>query len=175
MLKRGYMKKFIAILTMITLYSCASQTAYVPATNGNDYGYTESRITENRYRIDFRGDSRTSSNDVKDMALLRASELTLLHDYDWFRVVSQDTQQNITTTPEATNRVTSGRQVYRDCGLLGCTTTVTPAYSGIDVITVQEVDRFTTSIEIVMGRGELEDSTTAYDASQLRRNLASRY
>lgn len=169
------MKTLIVIFAVITLSSCASNSAYQAALNDRDYGYSDSQITENRYRINFKGDTRTSSNDVKDMALLRAADLTLLNDYDWFRVVEQDTQQETTATPEASTRVSSGRQVFRDCGLLGCTTTVTPAYSGVEVMTVREVDRYTTSIEIVMGRGELEDRTSAYDAIQLRRNLEPRF
>lgn len=161
--------------TLVLLAACATQTHYSSANSDGSYGYSDSRITENRYRVSFKGNTRTSSNEVKDMALLRAAELTLLNDYDWFRVVSQDTQQNVTTTPETSARLSTGSRVYRDCGLLGCTTTVSPAYSGAEVITRREVDRYTTSIEIVMGKGELEDQTSAYDAAQLRRNLEPRF
>ena len=42
-------------------------------------------------------------------------------------------------------------------------------------MTIREQDRYTTSIEIVMGDGDLEDPTSAYDASELRRSLSARY
>ena len=169
------MKQIMMILTMLAFYGCASQTDYTPASNERGYGYTESRITENRYRVNFRGNSRTSSNDVKDMALLRAAEITLLNDYDWFRIVNQDTLQSLSTSPQTQSRLSSGRRVYQNCGLLGCTTSVSPAYRSIEVVTQGETDSYTTTIEIVMGKGELSDQTSAYNATELRSNLQAKF
>lgn len=61
------------------------------------------------------------------------------------------------------------------CGLLGCTTTVTPDYSGVDVVTIREVNHYSASIEIVMGDGRLDDPTTACNATELRRSLSLKY
>jgi hypothetical protein len=170
------MKKLVIFFCMAWLYACGSSSPYVEATSARDYGYSESRITDNRYRVSFRGDADTSSDEVKDMALLRAAEITLRNDYDWFRVLTQETQQDSTQTPvTTTRRGADTQQVFRDCGPRGCTTTITPAYTGADVVAIREQDRYTTSIEIVMGDGDLEDPTTAYDATELRRSLAARY
>jgi len=65
------------------------------------------------------------------MALLRAAEITLLFNYDWFRVVNQDTQLASRNNPAIVSSVGTGQQVRRDCGLLGCTTTVSPSYTGL--------------------------------------------
>lgn len=82
------MKKLLAAMALISLVACGSSGPYTQARSEGDYGYLENRITENRYRVSFRGNAGTTSDQVKDMALLRAAELTLLNNYDWFRVVS---------------------------------------------------------------------------------------
>ena len=166
------MKKLLIFACIVLLSGCGS-SRYDDGLR--DPGYSESRITDNRYRINYSGDVRDTSDEVKDKALLRAAELTLRNDYDWFRVVNQETQQNTTTTPVTTTTTSPTQQVVRDCGPLGCTTTVTPAYTGTQIVTSREQDRFSTSLEIVMGDGRLDDPTTAYDASELRRSLAERY
>jgi len=42
-------------------------------------------------------------------------------------------------------------------------------------MTQRETDSYSTSIEIVMGKGDLTDQTSAYDAAQLRNNLMGRF
>jgi hypothetical protein len=82
----------------------------------------------------------------------------------------------VTTTP--TTVTTTNPQTVttttRDCGPLGCTTTITPAYTGTQVVAIREEDRFTTSIEVVMGDGSLRDPTVAYDAEELHDSLTRR-
>lgn len=165
------MKKICLGILLFCMYGCGSAPEVVQ-TNGT---FSESQITENRYRIGFNGNANASSDEVKDMALLRAAEVTLRNDYDWFRVVNQETEQNTTATTQGTTAVDTPRQVTRECGPLGCTTTVTPGYTGVDVVTVREVDHYNTSIEIVMGDGRLADPTSAYNASELRRSLSLKY
>jgi hypothetical protein len=169
------MKKLFIFFCVACLYACGSSSPYVAADNSRDFGYSESPITDNRYRVAYKGDVTTTSDEVKDMALLRAAEITLRNDYEWFRVLSQETQQDSTETPVATTRNSETQQVFRDCGRRGCTTTITPAYTGADIVAIREQDRYTTSIEIVMGDGDLEDPTAAYDAAELRRSLSTRY
>jgi hypothetical protein len=168
------MKKLVLLLFATQLYACGSPTPYTAATEAREYGYTESRLTDDRYRVSFRGSPETTSDEVKDMALLRAAEVTLINDYDWFRVVTQETSETSSLTPTTITREPV-QQVHRDCGPLGCTTTVTPGYTGTQVITTEDLGRYATSIEIVMGRGELVDPTVAYNAVELRNTLGRRY
>lgn len=168
------MKKLMIVVSAFYLVACSSPSSYVEADSSRDFGYTESRLTDNRYRVSYKGNANTTSDEVKDMALLRAAEVTLLNNYDWFRVVTQESTESTTSTP-ATVSGSNARQVVRDCGPLGCTTTITPAYTGTEIVTVRELDHYATSIEIVMGDGELADPTAAYDASELRNTLARRY
>ena len=169
------MKTLMTILSLAVLTGCASsQPIYEMASDDSDTGYYENRITDNRYRVGYNGDSSASSDAVKDMALLRAAELTLLNDYDWFRVVNQETAREESDTRVSTG-VNSGRDVYRSCGLLGCTTTVSPAYSSINISSTPGRNRYSTSIEIAMGSGEVEDQTSVYNASELYDYLEKQY
>jgi hypothetical protein len=160
------MKKLLTVMAVVSLTACGSPSPY-------NYGYLESRITDNRYRVSYRGTDGVTENQVKDMALLRAAELTLVNNYDWFRVVSQQTEEQQLGGPSVTaaNGIPS---TYRSCNSAGCTTTVVPADSPV-LVGDDANNRYETSIEIVMGDGRVEDTTTVYDASEIRRSLSSRY
>lgn len=167
------MKKLLAAMALISLVACGSSGPYTQARSEGDYGYLQNRITENRYRVSFRGNAGTTSDQVKDMALLRAAELTLLNNYDWFRVVSQQTDEQQAGAVVGT-AVPETPTTYRTCGALGCTTTVVPAESTV-IVDGDGHNTYQTSIEIVMGDGRVDDPTTVYDASEIRRSLSSRY
>jgi hypothetical protein len=169
------MKKLLLIVSIASLCACGSSKPYVSNAGAGLGSYTESQLTADRYRVTFIGEPNATADQVKDLALLRAAEITLAHDYDWFRVVNQETQGQTTVSPTAVTTTGPVQQVTRDCGALGCTTTVTPAYTGTQVVTVQQDDRYTTSIEFVMGDGRLRDPTVAYNADELRDALTRRY
>lgn len=170
------MKKLIALAVSGTLVACASsEPEYIAASDNDDYGYFESQITDNRYRVNYNGDRSTTSEEVKDMALLRAAELTKLNDYDWFRVEDRESTAESSDRSQVATGVSTGRDVYRSCGLLGCTTTSSPAYSAIAITTAPGREVYSTSIEIVMGAGEVEDKTSVYNASELYAFLNEKY
>ncbi|MGE0181712.1 MAG: hypothetical protein AB7F91_11920 [Parvularculaceae bacterium] len=75
---------------LLALAACATAvgTAYAPA-DSKGYGYAETRIEANRYRISFAGDGATPMTVVEDYALLRAAELAVENGYDWFRVIGR--------------------------------------------------------------------------------------
>lgn len=61
---------------------------YERATSQYDDGYSEFRLDENRYRVQYRlenGDPQLA----EDWAMRRAAELTIQHGYDWFQVLSR--------------------------------------------------------------------------------------
>lgn len=62
---------------------------YEPANSQYDDGYSETRLDDNRYRVQYRvdnGDLRLA----QDWALRRAAELTLNQRYDWFQIISRN-------------------------------------------------------------------------------------
>lgn len=163
---------FLSSLFLVT--GCSSSSPKYAAASGSGSGYSESKLGENRYRVEYNGARSTSDDEVKDLALLRAAELTLLNNQDWFRVVSRDTNTE-TTNISPSIGVTQQRAVQRDCGLLGCTTTTTPVYTGVRASSSRNSERTTSSLEIVMGNGNAPDPTAVYDANELRGFLKGKY
>ncbi len=81
----------ILALAALTMAGCA--TGYGPvyerAQSQYDDGFSEQRVEENRYRVQYRienGDLRLA----QDWALRRAAELTLDRRYDWFQIISRN-------------------------------------------------------------------------------------
>lgn len=165
------MKILVSALCAIFLVSgCSTQSAYTPADNSRSYGYSESPLTSNRYRVSYRGNSHTPSDLVKDYALLRSAELTLQQGHDWFKIVSRDVDKQSRRTAHAGISADRPHHVRRDCGLLGCRTSST-IYTGAKVSSTRTTDRYTSSIEILMGSGKPDDPTAVYDARELAQAL----
>ncbi len=86
------MKKLgFAAVALLTAAGCA--TAYGPvyerATSQYDDGYSEQRIDDNRYRVQYRVENADPQL-AQDWALRRAAELTIQRNYDWFQVISRN-------------------------------------------------------------------------------------
>ncbi|MCB2112842.1 MAG: hypothetical protein R3C42_00710 [Parvularculaceae bacterium] len=90
------MRSILIVSVFWALAACATAvgTAYGPA-DAKGYGYEETRIETNRYRISFAGDGATPMAVVEDYALLRAAELAIDNGFDWFRIIgrSMDEQE----------------------------------------------------------------------------------
>lgn len=79
----------IAALAALIAAGCA--TSYGPrygrADDPRDYGYYETQLDENRYRVQYRAEE--GGYYAEDFAMRRAAELTLDRDYDWFQVIGR--------------------------------------------------------------------------------------
>ena len=106
--------------------ACSSTTTYQPAEKRGGYGYTETELGKDRYRVTFTGNTVTDKETVNDYALLRAAELTLQQGYDWFQLVNRDTESKSRTSSSISgvNDFGGGTAVYQRCGLLSCDTVV---------------------------------------------------
>ncbi len=84
------MRLILAAAAAMLVVACATAvgTAYAPA-DSKGYGYAETRIEADRYRVSFSGDGATPPGVVEDYALLRAAELAVENGYDWFRIVGR--------------------------------------------------------------------------------------
>lgn len=163
-------------LLVVLLSGCATQTPYQPASTRGDYGYTETPLTDNRYRVSFNGNAVTPSETTQDYALLRAAELTLQKGYDWFELANRatDRKERSTTSGGGGIEFPGETAVVQRCGMLSCETVVssTPGFStGADVATTTTRAEYASSLEIVMGRKPMPSSVDAYDARQLADTL----
>jgi hypothetical protein len=185
--------KRIAILTALAslalLGACATATPYQAAT-GSDRGYSEQKIENNRFQVQFAGNSLTDRKTVETYLLYRAAELTKQNGYDHFRVVRRDTdaKTRLVGSPSAYDpfydhfflhyryfgpRAAYFRDPYRRyypgpryVSRLGF---YDPFWDG--PADYRESTSYVASAEIVMGKGEKPDDVAYFDAGQVIFNL----
>ena len=87
------MKQYaFAACAALAMAGCATGgygPVYESASSQYDDGYSEARLDDNRYRVQYRienGDLQLA----QDWALRRAAELTLNQRYDWFQIISRN-------------------------------------------------------------------------------------
>ena len=87
------MKHYILLgFAALTLGACAStSTGYGPAQSAAGYGYKNTQIQQDRFRVSYTGDSVTQA---RDLVLLRAAEVTLGEGYSHFKVINGGTSGN---------------------------------------------------------------------------------
>lgn len=87
-------------LLVLLLSSCS--TSY--QSNGFSGGYSETRLSENKFIVSFRGNGYTSTERAVDYTFLRSAELATEHGFSNFVVVSsaQDSLVSAFTTPTQT-------------------------------------------------------------------------
>lgn len=177
------MKKIVFLLCSIIIFpvllsACASpsnNSVYKPAKNSG-FGYKETLLGPNNYRVEFK--SSGSAKKTQDYALLRAAELTTEHGYDWFVVTKRDIDTN--NEKKSIGPDLGSRQIVeRNCGLLGCTNTVTSGRvqtmpdidMGIDENPFPEVKVI---LEINFGKGVRPSTKNTYDALETKENLRAK-
>jgi hypothetical protein len=158
---------------LLLLVGCASPqpTLYQESSAKNEFGYTETKLTDTQYRIDFVGNRFTEKSRIKDYALLRAAELTSKNGYDWFTILDSETEQETKTRQQTAMSGSTGSKVVRKCGLLGCSTYVTPYYSGVGIKTYEVEGKVSTSLQISMGSGEAKNPNVVFNAKELAKNM----
>lgn len=141
---------------------CASGPAYRPAVEANDYGYRDTQLTSNRYRVSFAGDYGMARETVENFALFRAADVALDHGATRFRINSRE------TSPVTSNY--SG----------GPTTSIGYGFgfpywgTGVGYSTGgASRTRYETVLEIQLGDDLPEQGQDIYDASELKRHLSA--
>jgi len=164
--KRYCMAPALTLLSVLLglggLTACSTPTRYEPAIKRGESGFTETRIEQNRYRIMFRGGSGAPTARVKDLALLRAADLAIANNFDWFEVVNS--YEEAFEGPGPTIGLGVGGGNYGRS-------------SGVDVgvstgFKLSGPVRATT-IEVLMGSGQRPDRPSAYDAKAIRQSIGA--
>lgn len=162
------MRKLSFLIVFILLAACTSQPLYAPAAGPNQAGYTETRLGDNRFRVGFTGRRETTSDQVKNFAMLRAAEVTVLYGYDWFKIISSD---NNIANPRTEPRVSIGVGVGTGCRPYGCGVLGSRWYTGARVDNFYDSERHHTSLEILLGKGEPDNPQEVYNAEELLKYL----
>lgn len=165
--------RLVLIATVLVVGACTTQSPYTPADSADAYGYYSTPLGADRYRVSFNGNTATGQNTVTDYALLRAAELTAEQGMDWFQIVERATNRTEESSAGAGVSHRTGPAVQRDCGLLGCTTTMRPEpRTAVGVDTGTSRTSYSVSLEIVMGNGPMpENDGRYYDAEELVQSL----
>ena len=81
-------------LAAVLLAGCMTPSPYAPRLEGQQTGYTDMAITQNRYRVTFTGNSATPRETVESYLLLRAAEVTRAAGYQSFVFDTRNTKAN---------------------------------------------------------------------------------
>lgn len=157
----------ILAASALALSACASLAPYGPQRGPGGQGFAEQRIESDRYRVTYNGVG--APGPVADMALLRAADLTTQSGYDWFEV----TQRWIDGRPDSAGGLRPSVSVGASSGRYGGWST-----SGVGVgvgLNFSGPQPTSTTLEILMGRGQRPDRPEAYDARGVQDSLRARF
>jgi len=152
----------ISLATAITLSACATgPTAYGPAQNGG-LGFNAQQIEKDRFQVNFTG---RNADEARNLALLRAAEITLEQNYTHFRVVGSDTQGGgQRRSPVSTSvGIGIGSGGYRR----GTSTNVGVGIGINDLARALQGNKITASLEIILGQGMSAEGENVYDARSI--------
>lgn len=85
---------FVLIIGL-ALGGCASPTVYQPYRDsfwGTSGGYTDTKLQEGVYRVNFTGNDDTDTVRTADFAMLRAAEVALRDGYSYFLISTERTE-----------------------------------------------------------------------------------
>lgn len=160
------MKVGIALVfVMLVCAGCA--TSY--QSKGFTGGFSETRLSEDTYRINFAGNAKTDSERAADFALLRAAELTRQNGYQYFVILaaSDRVQRGAYTTPQSSTTNFRANQ-YGNSTYGTATTTTTGGQT-------YYFEKPRADITIMMLREEPSDSGIVYNAQFVERSIRSKY
>lgn len=150
-------------LAAAALTACATPTGYGAAMKPGGYGYTETRIESDRYRVTFRG---VGAPDVIDsFALQRAAELTLSQGRDWFVVDARALDRTGGARSPAVSIGAGGWSGGRTSVGIGTSVGI-PLGGGAEENTAR--------LDIRLGAGPKPSAPNAYDARSVLANLGAR-
>ncbi len=180
-------KLLIAGLLAVTagLAGCTTATPYQPDLRGSQVsgGFSETRVTNDRFRVQFRGNTLTSRDTVERYLLYRAAELTLAQGYDWFEIDDRrtDRTQRTYVDPPMGPRFGYGfgygmwQPSWRYYGAGFGWRSWNPYFGDpffADRMDIRTVQQFEAGAEIILHRGPTpEGSARAFDARQVKQNL----
>ncbi|MCL2798961.1 MAG: hypothetical protein FWD54_01580 [Endomicrobia bacterium] len=87
---------FILLFSMMfTSCTTISYPIYDSKAKGINYGYSDTQLQQDVYRITYQGIYRMPQKEVLDMVLLRAAEVTLNNGFSYFAVIGPNSEQYV--------------------------------------------------------------------------------
>ncbi len=151
-----------ALAGCLLIAGCASGPAYRPAAQPDDYGYRDTVLTSDRYRVSFAGDSGTARESVENFALFRAADVAIAHGASRFRITSRETSPITTTSGGGPSTSIGYGWGYPFFG-----TGIGYSSGGYSRT------RYETVLEIQVGADVPAEGADVYNAIELKRNLSA--
>lgn len=161
----------LSLMATLTLAACSAMPTPYQAAAGSRWGYEETQIESNRFRISFGGNSLTDRETVETYLLYRAAELTVEQGFDYFEVVQRATDTETRYHSTGPHHPYYGgfhvRYAYYH-PRWGWRGMYDPFW---DDLHTRETRRYEASAEITMGAGDKPDHASAFDARDVLANL----
>lgn len=147
------------IAGVLALSGCAANGSYHASTGAASSGYSDERLDETHWRVEFVGDASTPQQTVESYLLYRAAEITIDSGHDWFVPANHTVDSESEVVVEAARAQPESpvwrplwrhrsRNHWSDWMVRGASPAEPPQNA-----TVQTVDRFAAREEISVGRG----------------------
>ncbi len=166
------MRTLLALAAAAMLAGCFGATPYEPA--APRYGYRETEVAQDRYRVSFNGNTRTSRETVEAYLLFRAAELTRAKGGDYFRVVARDTEattEYFGAGPTDADLFYNRTYRHGDKVISEVRSASEPGYGGSGA-TLPAATRHRAYAEIVIHTGKVPaDDPAAYNATAVLRRI----
>ncbi|PKP81007.1 MAG: hypothetical protein CVT79_12065 [Alphaproteobacteria bacterium HGW-Alphaproteobacteria-18] len=157
------MKSFAIALGALSLAACATTPAYGPASKDGAMGYTSQQIESGRHRIAY---TDKDAGKARNLALLRASEITLMEGKDWFEVTAEYADTENGRSSGSSISIGGGTGSYGRSSSVGV-----GVGFGIPLGGSSSSGKTTAVLEIVTGSNPKPDKATVYDARSVDMNL----
>ncbi|MES1950849.1 MULTISPECIES: hypothetical protein [unclassified Salinisphaera] len=152
----------VVLCSALLLAACASGPAYRAAPTADGYGYRDTQLTADRYRVSFSGDYDMARETVENFALFRAADVALAHGGERFRINSRETSPVTSTYGGGPSTSVGYGWGYPFWGTsIGYSTGASSR------------TRYETVLEIQIGDEVPAQGPDVYDANQLKHNLAA--
>tara|TARA_R110002096_G_scaffold304809_12_gene499758 strand:+ start:1161 stop:1688 length:528 start_codon:yes stop_codon:yes gene_type:complete len=165
------MKRLVLTLAgALMLAGCATPTPY-QAVGDTEWGFEETRIETDRFRVSFSGNSRTDRETVETYFLYRAAELTVEQGYDHFIVAQRATDAEsriLRSGPDPFYRSGFGLYYSYFHPRAGWHLGGDPFWNESNY---REITRYEASAEILLGHGAKPGGPNAFDAHDVIANL----
>ena len=163
------MSKFF-ILCAVALYISGCVTPYEYHNVWTGGGFDELQLSENSWKVSFKGNEFDDKDRIYDLCLLRCAELTINNGYKYFSVVTRENTSEVGsyttptyTTPTYTTQVGSGLGAFQS-------TTGGQTYGGQNITTSSP----RSSIEIVCYASK-PANVHSYSAVYLKKTIKAKY
>lgn len=152
---------------VLALAACAAPTPYAPAGDAG-FGYTQTQIEENRWRVAFAGNADTARETVENYLLHRAAELTLEQGGDYFVIADRNLERSTRYFGTASPWFGTGFG-YRGYGRDSFVGT------GFSTVDARPIDEYAAFADIMVETGEKPPAApNAYDARDVMLRLGPR-